>query len=65
VPEQWRWLYGFNPMVGVVETFRWTLFSGGEAPGPWLAVSVAATCTVFVGGLFYFRRMENTFADVV
>jgi lipopolysaccharide transport system permease protein len=65
VPEKWRWLYGLNPMVGVVETFRWALFSGGAAPGPWLALSVAATCAVFVGGLFYFRRMESTFADVV
>ena len=65
VPEKWRWLYGLNPMVGVVEAFRWALFSGGAAPGSWLAVSVAATCAVFLGGLFYFRRMENTFADVV
>jgi lipopolysaccharide transport system permease protein len=65
VPEKWRWLYGLNPMVGVVETFRWTLLSGSEAPGPWLALSIAAALAVFVGGLFYFRRMEKTFADVV
>jgi lipopolysaccharide transport system permease protein len=65
VPEKWRWLYGLNPMVGVVEGFRWAVLAKSRAPGPWLAVSVAATLAVLVGGLFYFRRMERTFADVV
>jgi lipopolysaccharide transport system permease protein len=65
VPEKWRWLYGLNPMVGVVEAFRWAAFSGSAAPGPWLVVSAAVAIALFVGGLFYFRRMESTFADVV
>jgi lipopolysaccharide transport system permease protein len=65
VPEQWRLLYGLNPMVGVVEGFRWALLGQGQAPGAMLAVSVATVVTIFVGGLLYFRRMEDSFADVV
>ena len=65
VPERWRALYGLNPMVGVVEGFRWALLGKTESPGPLLAVSVAVVILLFVGGLFYFRRMEETFADVV
>lgn len=65
VPEPWRALYGLNPMAGVVEGFRWALLGRGEIPGPLLAVSVAVVLMLFVGGLYYFRRMEKTFADVV
>jgi lipopolysaccharide transport system permease protein len=65
VPEQWRFLYGLNPMAGVVEGFRWALLGQGQAPGAMLAVSVATVVTIFVGGLLYFRRMEDSFADVV
>lgn len=65
VPEPWRALYGLNPMAGVVEGFRWALLGRGEIPGPLLAVSVAVVLLLFVGGLYYFRRMEKTFADVV
>lgn len=65
VPEGWRLLYALNPMAGVIEGFRWALLSGAAAPGPMLAVSVAATAVLFVSGLYYFRRMEKTFADVV
>ena len=64
IPEPWRALYGLNPMAGVVEGFRWALLGTGNAPGPLLAVSVLAALTVFVSGMFYFRRMERTFADV-
>jgi lipopolysaccharide transport system permease protein len=64
VPEQWRTLYGLNPMAGVVEGFRWALL-GKTPPGPLLMVSAAVVCLLLVGGLFYFRRMERTFADVV
>ena len=64
VPERWRWLYGLNPMAGVVDGFRWALL-GGDAPGPMLGVSVVVTLLLLVGGLFYFRRMERTFADLV
>lgn len=65
VPERWRALYGLNPMAGVVEGFRWALLGNTDAPGPMLAVSVAAVAVAFVGGLFYFRRLERTFADLV
>uniref|UniRef100_Q01XL6 Transport permease protein n=1 Tax=Solibacter usitatus (strain Ellin6076) TaxID=234267 RepID=Q01XL6_SOLUE len=65
VPAQWRALYGLNPMAGVVEGFRWALLGKTPAPGPLLAVSVAVVVVILVGGLYYFRSMEKTFADVV
>jgi lipopolysaccharide transport system permease protein len=64
VPARWRTLYALNPMVGVVDGFRWS-FLGTAAPGPVIAVSALATLALFVGGAFYFRRMEAQFADVV
>jgi lipopolysaccharide transport system permease protein len=64
VPQRWRLLYGLNPMAGVVEGFRWALL-GTQPPGPMLAVSVVAVIVILVGGLYYFRRMEETFADIV
>lgn len=64
VPEQWRWLYGLNPMAGVVDGFRWALF-GTAPPGPMMAASFVMMLLLLVGGLYYFRRMERTFADVV
>ncbi|MDE2060229.1 MAG: ABC transporter permease, partial [candidate division NC10 bacterium] len=65
VPESWRALYGLNPMAGVVEGFRWALLGKAEGPGALLAVSVTIVILILVGGLYYFRRMEKTFADVV
>lgn len=65
VPEPWRTLSAINPMVGVVEGFRWALLDTDTAPGPMVVVSAAAALMLFVGGAFYFRRMEKTFADVV
>ena len=65
IPEQWRPLYGLNPMVGVVEGFRWALLGVDSAPGPMIAVSTVAAIALLVSGAFYFRRMEKTFADVV
>jgi len=62
--EPWRTVYGLNPMVGVIEGFRWALL-GAPPPGPLIGVSVLVSLIAFVGGLFYFRRMEETFADVV
>ncbi len=59
------WLYGLNPMAGVIQGFRWSLLGSGMNPGPLLAVGTAVTVLLVVGGLFYFRRMERTFADVV
>lgn len=63
--EPWRSVYGLNPMVGVVEGFRWAVLGRGNPPGAVLAASSAAALLVLVSGLFYFRRMERTFADVV
>ena len=63
--EPWRTVYGLNPMAGVVEGFRWALLGSGSAPGPMLIVSVVVALTLFVSGLFYFRRMEQSFADVL
>lgn len=63
--EPWRTLYGINPMVGVVEGFRWALLGTDTAGGPMIAVSTVIAVVIFVGGAFYFRRMEKTFADVV
>ncbi|HVG08814.1 MAG TPA: ABC transporter permease [Thermoanaerobaculia bacterium] len=59
------WLYGLNPMAGVIQGFRWSLLGSGMNPGPLLAAGTAVTVLLLVGGLFYFRRMERTFADVV
>jgi lipopolysaccharide transport system permease protein len=63
--ESWRIVYALNPMVGVVEGFRWALLSTNTAPGPMILVSSLTALIVFVGGAFYFRRMEKTFADLV
>lgn len=63
--EHWRIIYGLNPMVGVVEGFRWALLGAQTAPGPMLWVSATASVLILITGAFYFRRMEKTFADVV
>src|SRR5262249_10315522 len=60
-----RTLYGLNPMTGVVEGFRWALLGTDTAPGPIILVSALVSLLLFIGGAFYFRRMEKTFADVV
>jgi lipopolysaccharide transport system permease protein len=65
VPERWRTLYAINPMVGVVEGFRWALLGTGTAPGPMILVSALAALVILIGGLFFFRRMEKSFSDVV
>ncbi len=65
VPESWRALYGLNPMAGVVEGFRWALLGKTDGPGALLTVSVLVVIILFIGGLYYFQRMEKTFADVV
>ena len=59
----WRALYAINPMVGVVEGFRWALLGTDTAPGPMIIVSSLAALALLIGGAFYFRRMEKTFAD--
>jgi lipopolysaccharide transport system permease protein len=61
----WRTLYAVNPMVGVVEGFRWALLGVDTAPGPMILVSAAVALVILLGGAIYFRRMERTFADIV
>lgn len=63
--EHWRPLYALNPMVGVVEGFRWALLGSGAAPGPMLISSTLAALVILVTGTFFFRRIERTFADVI
>ena len=63
--EPWRTLYGINPMVGVSEGFRWALLGTNTAPGPIIIVSSLVALALLVGGAFYFRRLERSFADVI
>jgi lipopolysaccharide transport system permease protein len=63
--DPWRTIYGLNPMVGVIEGFRWALLGTQTAPGPIIFVSSLAAILILLFGAFYFRRMEKTFADVV
>jgi lipopolysaccharide transport system permease protein len=65
IPEQWRPLYGLNPMAGVIEGFRWALLGVETAPGFLIVVSFLIALTLLGSGIFYFRRMEKIFADVV
>ena len=65
VPESYRTIYAINPMVGVIEGFRWSLL--GSAPPNWtmVAVSLMAVAAVLFSGLVYFRKVETTFADII
>lgn len=65
VPGPWQSLYALNPMVGVIEGFRWALLGKIQEPGWELMISVAVITVLFIGGLYYFRRMEKTFADIM
>jgi len=65
IPVNWRWLYSLNPMTGVVEGFRWALLGRSALDLPSLLVSAAMVCVIFVTGLYYFKRVESTFADVI
>ena len=65
VPEKWRVLYALNPMVGVVDGFRWALLGKPESPGVPLLISMIVVVLLLIGGLYYFRRMEQQFADIV
>jgi lipopolysaccharide transport system permease protein len=66
VPEKWRLIYNLNPMVGVIDGFRWSI-SGGNTPFPWqsLELSLATTVVFLVTGIWYFRKTERTFADII
>jgi lipopolysaccharide transport system permease protein len=61
----WKTLYGLNPLVGVVEGFRWAMLGSHTRPGPMIFLSALSALAVLVSGAFYFRRVEKNFADVV
>ena len=65
VPAEWRLLYSLNPMAGVIEGFRWSLLGKERPDFVLIGISSAVVIALLVGGLFYFKRMEQTFADVV
>lgn len=66
VPQQWRLLYSLNPMVGVIDGFRWAILGGNTAIyWPGFLLSLALVGFLFVTGIWYFRKMERTFADVI
>ncbi len=65
VPAEWRWLYGLNPMAGVIEGFRWAATGQGQPPGVTLLASAVGVLVILIGGLMYFQKMESTIADVV
>jgi lipopolysaccharide transport system permease protein len=65
VPQRWRWLYGLNPMAGVIDGFRWALTGHGVPPGTVMLASASAVMMIFLGGLFFFQRMEGAVADRV
>jgi lipopolysaccharide transport system permease protein len=65
VPVKWRWLYGLNPMAGVIEGFRWSLTGRGDPPGRLFLASVGTVIVVLLSGIGYFQKMETTVADVV
>ena len=65
LPDPWRIVYGINPMVGVVEGFRWALLGTETAPGAMIIVSSLVAVCLLVSGVFYFKRVEKYFADVI
>jgi lipopolysaccharide transport system permease protein len=66
VPEEWRWLYSLNPMVGVIDGFRWALLGAQQEPyWPGVLISVAASLVLLIFGLWYFRKTEQYFADII
>jgi lipopolysaccharide transport system permease protein len=66
VPERWRTVYGLNPLVGIIDGFRWSILGGRTPLEPaWLLTSIAVTAGSLVFGMWYFRRMERGFADVI
>lgn len=65
VPEKWRVLYGLNPMAGVIEGFRWALFGTSRGPDVVVLISSGVVLVILFGGLLYFQKTEQTFADIV
>jgi lipopolysaccharide transport system permease protein len=65
IPERWHWLYNLNPMVGLIEAFRWSLLGQGEIDMSAIATGLAITVVLLIGGSAFFRRAERLFADIL
>jgi lipopolysaccharide transport system permease protein len=65
VPAKWRAIYALNPMTGIIEGFRWSIVGGPQPSAVVLLSSVSATFVLLISGLYYFNRMEDSFADVI
>jgi lipopolysaccharide transport system permease protein len=65
IPEKWRWLYSLNPMTGVVEGFRWAILGKSSLNVLSLSISTCVVMLFLIGGLYYFKRMETSFADII
>jgi lipopolysaccharide transport system permease protein len=65
IPEKWRWLYSLNPMTGVVEGFRWAILGKSSLDVVSLSISALMVVVLLIGGLYYFKRMEASFADII
>ena len=65
VPEKWQWIYGLNPMVGVIEGFRWALLGKAAPDMGMMVISNGIIILIFISGLYYFKKMEKTFADII
>jgi lipopolysaccharide transport system permease protein len=66
IPQKWLWLYSLNPMTGVIESFRHTVLGTTLSISPWMmTISILISILMFISGLFYFRRMEREFADMI
>lgn len=65
IPERWRPVYSLNPLVGVIDGFRWAMLGQGQPDWTMLAVSFSVVMAMFISGLYYFRRVEQTFADII
>jgi len=63
--EPWRTIYGINPMAGVVEGFRWAILGTDTAPGSMIFVSALVSLALLISGVFYFKRVEKSFADII
>ena len=65
IPENWTWIYDLNPMVGIINGFRWAVFGTIDFPLQSLGYSLATSAVIFIAGLYIFNRLERKFADVI
>jgi lipopolysaccharide transport system permease protein len=65
VPAGWKWLYSLNPMVGVIEGFRWAVFGKGDPNLVAIGLSLFMIAVMLIGGVIFFKRMERSFADLI